>query len=82
MFSLRNNLVNAKKYYEKVLELNPNNEQALTGLEKTNEEIFDSIAEAARAKGIKYKTNISTVAKGKAKTAGGFHWKYAEEVTS
>ena len=39
-------------------------------------EIFDSIADAAKAKGIKYKTNISSVAKGNAKTAGGYHWEY------
>lgn len=41
-------------------------------------EVFDSIADAARAKGIKYKTNISGVAKGKYETCGGYHWKYYE----
>lgn len=39
-------------------------------------EVFNSIADAAKAKGIKHKSNISTVAKGKAKTAGGYHWEY------
>jgi len=45
-------------------------------------EVFDSIAEAARQKGIKSKTNISKCAKGEAKTVGGFHWQYYELLIS
>ena len=37
--SIRNNLVRAKSYYEKALELQPKNKQALEGLEKTNKGI-------------------------------------------
>lgn len=42
-------------------------------------EVFDSIADAARAKGIyNIKTRISAACKGNAKSAGGYHWKYYE----
>lgn len=37
--SIRNNLVKARNYYEKALELQPKNKQALEGLEKTNKGI-------------------------------------------
>lgn len=39
-------------------------------------EIFESIAEAAKSKGIKSKNRISAVAKGTAITCGGYHWEY------
>lgn len=39
-------------------------------------EIFESIAEAARRKGINNKNWISKVAKGNATTCGGYHWEY------
>ena len=42
-------------------------------------EVFDSIAEAARQKGIRCKTAISRVAKGKQSICCGYHWKYYEE---
>ena len=41
-------------------------------------EVFDSIAEAARSKGINGKQGISRVAKGKAEHCGGYHWEYCE----
>ena len=42
-------------------------------------EVFDSIADAARAKGLyDRKSNISAVCKGKHKMCGGYHWKYCE----
>lgn len=45
-------------------------------------EVFDSIADAARAKDLKAKSNISAVAKGRAKTYGGYHWQYFESSVS
>lgn len=42
---------------------------------ETNE-VFESVADAARAKDIKSKTNICSCLKGKAKTCGGYHWEY------
>lgn len=46
-------------------------------------EVFDSIADAARAKDIyKTKTRISDVCKGKAITCGGYHWQYYESSVS
>ena len=39
-------------------------------------EVFESIADAARAKGITTKNRISAVAKGTAMTTGGYHWQY------
>lgn len=42
-------------------------------------EVFDSIAEAARQKGIRCKNAISLVAKGKQSICGGYHWEYYEE---
>lgn len=46
-------------------------------------EVFGSIAEAAKAKGIyKIKTRISSVCKGQAETCGGYHWKYYESSVS
>ena len=42
-------------------------------------EVFDSIADAARAKNMyNTKTSISKVCKGNAEIAGGYHWKYYE----
>ena len=38
--------------------------------------VFDSVADAARKNGIASKTNISACAKGKQKTASGYHWQY------
>lgn len=46
-------------------------------------EVFDSIADAARAKGLyNIKTRISSVCKGKANICGGYHWKYYESSVS
>jgi len=46
-------------------------------------EIFDSIADAARSKGLyEIKTCISNVCKGKAKSCGGYHWEYYESSVS
>ena len=46
-------------------------------------EVFDSIADAARAKGLyKRKSRISSVCMGKAKMCGGYHWKYYESSVS
>lgn len=46
-------------------------------------EVFDSIADAARAKNMyQSKWNISNVCKGNANTAGGYHWKYYESSVS
>lgn len=42
-------------------------------------EIFESIAGAAREKGIGNKNRISAAAKGTAITVGGYHWQYHEE---
>ena len=39
----------------------------------------DSIADAARAVGLKSSSNITSVAKGNKKSVGGFIWKYANE---
>lgn len=41
-------------------------------------EIFDSLAEAARAVG-RDRTNICSCLKGRQKTCGGFHWEYYKE---
>lgn len=42
-------------------------------------EVFESIADAARSKGMyETKSRISAVCKGKAKSAGGYHWQYYE----
>ncbi len=42
-------------------------------------EVFDSIADAARNKGLyERKSNISAVCKGKLNECGGYHWKYYE----
>lgn len=40
--------------------------------------IFNSIAEAARASGIKSPETISRCCNGKQKTAGGYHWEYVD----
>lgn len=40
-------------------------------------EVYKSLSEADRQLGISFK-NISNVLRGKSKTAGGYHWKYAE----
>lgn len=46
-------------------------------------EVFDSIAEAARAKNLyKIKTRISLVCQGRANICGGYHWKYYESSVS
>lgn len=46
-------------------------------------EVFNSIADAARAKDIyKSKGNISAVCKGKLNECGGYHWKYYESSVS
>lgn len=46
-------------------------------------EVFESIADAARSKGIyNIKTRISSVCKGNANIAGGYHWKYYESSVS
>lgn len=46
-------------------------------------EVFDSIADAARAKGLyNIKTRISSVCKGSANMCGGYHWKYYESSVS
>ncbi|WP_372520638.1 hypothetical protein [Candidatus Ruminimicrobiellum ovillum] len=47
---LRNNLVKAKNYYEKALELSPRNKQALEGMEKTNNRIREEEIYANRKK--------------------------------
>ena len=47
---LRNNLMKAKSYYEKALELQPRNKQALEGLEKTNKSIREEEVYANRKK--------------------------------
>ena len=39
-------------------------------------EIFDCLVDAAKAKGIKSSRQLSAVAKGEEKTAGGYHWQY------
>lgn len=41
-------------------------------------EIYKSLSEAGRQLDISFK-NISNVLRGKSKTAGGYHWKYAEQ---
>lgn len=46
-------------------------------------EVFDSIADAARSKGLyNSKSNISAVCKGKIKSFGGYHWEYYESSVS
>lgn len=40
--------------------------------------VYKSLSEADRQLGISFK-NISNVLRGKSKTAGGYHWKYAEQ---
>lgn len=46
-------------------------------------EVFDSVADAARAKDIyKSKSNISAACKGKFKQCGGYHWEYCESSVS
>lgn len=46
-------------------------------------EVFDSIADAARSKGLyERKTNISGVCKGRLKQCGGYHWEYYESPAS
>ena len=46
-------------------------------------EVFDSIADAARSKGLyNSKSNISAVCKGKIKSFGGYHWEYCESSVS
>ncbi len=47
---LKNNLVRAKKYYEKALDLSPKNKQAIEGLNKTNESIREQEIYANRKK--------------------------------
>ena len=42
-------------------------------------QIYESITDAAKQTGQKSSSNISQVCKGKAKTAGGFIWKYYEK---
>lgn len=39
-------------------------------------EVFESVADAARSKGIKNKSNISSSLHGRGKSCGGFHWEY------
>ena len=41
--------------------------------------VFNSLADAVRACGLKTHAHISDVLRGKRKTAGGYHWEYAEE---
>ena len=41
--------------------------------------VFDSLQEAAKASGVKYHSLISRALKDEFRTAGGYHWKYAEE---
>ena len=46
-------------------------------------EVFDSIADAARAKGLYHiKSHISLVCKGNANICGGYHWQYYESSVS
>ena len=46
-------------------------------------EIFNSVADAARAKGLyNIKTRISRVCKGNANVCGGYHWQYYESSVS
>lgn len=40
-------------------------------------EVYKSLSEAGRQLGISFK-NISNVLRGKSKTAGGYHWRYAD----
>lgn len=40
--------------------------------------VYESLSEAERQLGISFK-NISNVLRGKSKTAGGYHWEYAEQ---
>lgn len=47
-----------------------------------NNEIYNSIAEAARQLGIKNKSGISAAANGKMRTCGGYHWEYYEPSVS
>lgn len=44
---------------------------------ETNE-LFDSVEEAAKAKGLKSHAGIVSVANGKAMTAGNLHWEYVQ----
>lgn len=41
-------------------------------------EVYKSISEAGRQSGISFKA-ISNVLRGKSKTSGGYHWKYADQ---
>lgn len=56
---------------------NKNNVKKVLCVE-TNE-IFSSLSEAERQTNISHE-NISKVCRGKRKTAGGYHWKYVEEM--
>ncbi len=47
---LKNNLIRAKKYYEKALQISPKNKHAVDGLEKTNESIREQEIYANRKK--------------------------------
>lgn len=38
--------------------------------------VYNSLGEAAKAVGLKCKSNITTAAKNPTRTAGGYHWEY------
>lgn len=56
---------------------NVKKEQSIKVLCVETDTIYNSASEAARQTGIA-QTNISACCNGKRKTAGGFHWKFAE----
>ena len=59
-----------------------NNKRAVYQIDIFNNKIiaaFDSITEAATKVGIKSSGHITSACKGKAKSAGGFKWKYVDE---
>jgi len=58
-----------------------NQQKKVACLDKDTEEviaIYNSLAEAAKDKNIKYTGNISNVCRGNTKTTGGYKWKYIE----
>ena len=58
-----------------------NQQKKVACLDKDTEEvinIYNSLAEAAKDKGIKSSGNISNVCRGNAKSTGGYKWKYIE----
>ena len=58
---LRNNLIKARNYYEKALELQPRNKQALEGMEKTNKAIREQDVYANRKKHQKASSHPKTI---------------------